>query len=123
VTKNGTKYFYKGFLNSLIGTALFRGSFNGIYDTTKMYSNTIEAKALIAYFSAVLAGTICYPLDILRKRRITLNTNENIFSFGKKIFAKEGITGFYKGGKLIFPTSLCGALILLLFDVPNETNK
>lgn len=35
VKKNGPKYFYKGFFNSLVGTALFRGSFNGIYDTTK----------------------------------------------------------------------------------------
>lgn len=31
----GLRYFYKGFLNSLLGTAAFRGSFNGSFDTFK----------------------------------------------------------------------------------------
>jgi hypothetical protein len=31
----GVKYFFRGYLNSLMGTAIFRGSFNGIYDTAK----------------------------------------------------------------------------------------
>lgn len=77
---------------------------------------------MTAYTSAVIAGSICYPLDILRKRRIMLNTNENIFTFGKNILKKEGIKGFYKGGNLIFPTSICGAIILLVFDTASSNN-
>lgn len=88
IQKNGPKYFYKGFLNSMVGTALFRGSFNGIYDTTKSYAKSLQIKALTAYTSAVIAGTICYPLDILRKRRIMLNNNEDILTFGGRIFRK-----------------------------------
>lgn len=41
IKANGAKYFYKGFLNSLIGTAVFRGSFNGFYDTAKSKANSL----------------------------------------------------------------------------------
>jgi Mitochondrial carrier protein len=41
VRHHGAKYFFKGYLNSLVGTALFRGSFNGIYDTAKGQASSL----------------------------------------------------------------------------------
>jgi Mitochondrial carrier protein len=41
VRHHGAKYFFKGYLNSLVGTALFRGSFNGIYDTAKGHASSL----------------------------------------------------------------------------------
>ena len=39
---HGARYFYKGFLNSMIGTAVFRGSFNGIYDSAKHQAKSVD---------------------------------------------------------------------------------
>jgi solute carrier family 25 (mitochondrial adenine nucleotide translocator), member 4/5/6/31 len=113
---NGARYFYKGFFNSMIGTAVFRGSFNGIYDSAKHQARSVDQKALVAYLCAVTAGAICYPIDIVRRRRILINSTEKFFSFGSKIWKSEGIRGFYKGSKLIPLQSLAGAAILLIFD-------
>jgi hypothetical protein len=100
----------------MVGTAVFRGSFNGFYDSAKSKVKSIELKALIAYTCAVIAGGICYPLDSIRRRRIMINSNESLSCFAKKVWSKEGLKGFYKGSKLILPQSLTGAIILMLFD-------
>lgn len=116
VRNQGVGYFFRGYLNSLMGTAVFRGSFNGIYDTTKAKTRTLEERTLAAYLSAVVAGGICYPLDIVRRRKIVGDERGGALAFSKKILKKEGVKGFYKGAKLILPQSLTGAAILLLFD-------
>lgn len=41
VRTHGAKYFYKGYLNSMVGTAVFRGSFNGFYDSAKSQAKSI----------------------------------------------------------------------------------
>lgn len=99
-----------------MGTAVFRGSFNGIYDTAKWKTKSVEERTLVAYMSAVIAGGICYPLDLVRRRRIVSNERGRVWAFCREILAKEGVKGFYKGAKLILPQSLTGAAILLLFD-------
>ena len=40
--RHGFRYFYHGFLNSMIGTAIFRASFNGIYDSAKHNANSLK---------------------------------------------------------------------------------
>ena len=70
VRTQGAGYFFKGYFNSLMGTAIFRGSFNGLYDTAKTNTKSVEERALVAYLSSVVAGSICYPLDLVRRRRI-----------------------------------------------------
>ena len=58
----------------MIGTAVFRASFNGIYDSAKNQAKSVDQKALVAYTCAVMAGAICYPIDIVRRRRILINS-------------------------------------------------
>jgi hypothetical protein len=85
VKAHGVKYFYKGFLNSILATAVFRGSFNGFYDTAKSKANSLEMKAAIAYCCAVVAGGICYPIDSIRRRRVIINSKDGFIAFGRKI--------------------------------------
>ena len=113
---HGARYFYHGFLNSMIGTAVFRGSFNGIYDSAKHSATELNQKAFIAYICAAIAGGICYPIDIIRRRRILINSSDNFLTFSSKIWKHEGIKGFYKGSHLIPLQSIAGAVILLIFD-------
>lgn len=112
----GLRYFYKGYLNSLLGTAVFRASFNGIYDSVKGHATTLNERAFIAYICAAAAGGINYPIDIIRKRRILINSKESFLNFASKIWNSEGIKGFYKGSKLIPLQSITGSVILLIFD-------
>lgn len=71
---------------------------------------------MAAYLSAALAGGICYPLDLVRRRRIMGSERLGGTEFCLGIWRKEGIKGFYRGAKLIPAQSLTGAAILLLFD-------
>lgn len=105
----------------MIGTAVFRGSFNGIYDSAKHSANSLSEKAFIAYICASVAGGICYPIDIVRRRRILINSTENYLSFSSKIWKHEGLKGFYKGSNLIPLQSITGAIILLIFDTAGLT--
>lgn len=116
IRTQGPGYFFRGYLNSLMGTAIFRGSFNGIYDTAKSKTRSVEERTLVAYLSAVVAGGVCYPLDLVRRRRIVGNERGGVVEFSRSILQKEGVRGFYRGAKLILPQSLTGAAILLLFD-------
>jgi hypothetical protein len=88
IRTQGTGYFFRGYLNSLMGTAAFRGSFNGIYDTAKTKTRSVEERTLVAYLSAVGAGIICYPLDLVRRRRIMANQPTSGREFVKNIFKK-----------------------------------
>jgi len=54
----------------MVGTAVFRASFNGLFDTLKSKAASLYQKSLIAYFCAAIAGGICYPIDIIRRRKI-----------------------------------------------------
>ena len=116
VRNQGPRYFYKGYINSLLNTALFRASFNGSFDTVKSSAETSNQKTLLAYLCASLAGGICYPIDIVRKRRILLNSAERFLTFASNIWRHEGIKGFYKGSGLIPLQSITGTVILLIFD-------
>lgn len=71
---------------------------------------------MVAYLSAVVAGSICYPLDLIRRRRIMGSERLGGIEFCVGVWRKEGIRGFYRGAKLIPAQSLTGAAILLLFD-------
>ena len=100
----------------MVGTAVFRGSFNGIYDSAKSKAESLEQKSFIAYLCASVAGVICHPIDIIRRRRILINSSQNVISFSSNVWKQEGLKGFYKGSHLIPFQSIAGAIILLMFD-------
>lgn len=119
----GPRYFYKGYMNSLLNTALFRASFNGSFDTVKSTAETSNQKTFLAYLCASLAGGICYPVDIVRKRRILLNSPLSFWAFASKIWRYEGFRGFYKGSGLIPLQSITGTVILLIFDTAGKKKE
>jgi len=88
VKTRGLRYLYKGFLNSLLGTAVYRGSFNGSFDTFKNRRKTLPEKAGIAYLCAVWAAIVCYPLDVVNRRRIFVDSKEGTIKFGLGIWQR-----------------------------------
>jgi hypothetical protein len=73
-TGNGKKYFYKGFTNSLLNIALFRSTFTGIYDTLKLTTKNTAELVSCAYLASITAAVLAHPLDLLRRRSITINS-------------------------------------------------
>ena len=73
--KYGLKYFYKGYANMLLTIATYRAFYNGTYDTNKGRASNLYEKAGIAYLSTVFAESVIYPIEIVRRRRIVINSN------------------------------------------------
>ncbi len=119
----GMRYFYKGFFNSLLGTAAFRGSFNGSFDTFKTKASNLSDKALIAYFCSVFAAIVCYPLEVVNKRRICVDSRMGAIKFGIDVWRREGFKGLYKGYQVLPIQALTGAVILMLFDTSAQNHQ
>jgi hypothetical protein len=82
----GLTYFYKG-MTTLLGTvALYRAIYNGIYDTYRSKVNTIRGKAVVAYFSTIFAEYVAYPIEIVRRRRVLVNSKESFMQYAMKIW-------------------------------------
>ena len=118
VRQNGPSIFYRGFAQSMAGTAVFRASFNGLYDWAKGYSASQKGRVGIAYSCSIVAGVLCYPLDSLRRKKMVANSQERLGQFARKVVAEEGVRGLYRGSHLMPVQSVVGALILLAFDSP-----
>ena len=81
----GASFLYKGYSSSLLGIALFRGSYFGIYDSTKEFASTGEEKLGIAYFSGLVAGMLVYPIETIRKKKIIMEGKLNEMVIFKQI--------------------------------------
>jgi hypothetical protein len=62
VSLYGFKYFYKGYPTILVTTIVYRGCYNGSYDTHKRYAKNWKDRVAIAYFSSLVAEYIVYPI-------------------------------------------------------------
>lgn len=103
-SENGLKTFYKGFRPALLSIAPFIAINFATFDTLKSYNfcNKIikePYKSLcIGGISGLIAQTICYPLDTVRRRMEVYGKNyTSILNAYSTIYCKEGIRGFYKG--------------------------
>jgi solute carrier family 25 (adenine nucleotide translocator) protein 4/5/6/31 len=78
----------------------------------------------IAQIVSITAGTICYPIDSVRRRLmmqagrpIDERTYKHSKDAFRKIFKMEGIKGFYLGIGPNIVRSIAGALLLVSYDV------
>jgi len=112
----GYKYFYKGYPNILAITILYRSCYNGFYDTHKLNASNLKDRVWVAYLSTIAAEYVVYPIQTIRRRRIIMNAKEGFFTYGKNIWKKERVKGFYKGATVVPIQSIAWALVLILFD-------
>ena len=88
---------------------------------------TIVEQLAIAQFVSIVAGTICYPIDSVRRRLmmqagqpITMRRYTNSVDAFHKILTTEGVKGFYLGLGPNIVRSIAGALLLVSYDVFRE---
>ena len=138
---DGVRGLYQGYGIALSGVVLYRALHLGGFDACKTellfrrqtsssslsnndYTITMWERYTIAQVVSIVAGTICYPIDSVRRRLMMqagLPSNErrynnSIHAF-RRIWIEEGTRGFYLGiGPNLF-RSVGGALLLVAYDV------
>jgi len=150
-TVDGWRGLYQGYGIALGGVVLYRALHLGGYDALKTEilhrrglgewqqskkstcdtigilpesGLTICERFLAAQVVSVVAGTVCYPIDSIRRRLMMqagLPTDErlyrNSFDCFQKVIAAEGVKGFYLGLGPNLVRSFGAALLLVSYDV------
>jgi solute carrier family 25 (adenine nucleotide translocator) protein 4/5/6/31 len=122
---DGILGLYQGYGIALGGIFLYRSLHLGGYDAIKTTAgeNNLSwtEKFAAAQFVSLLAGTICYPIDSVRRRlmmqagRETKLYRNAIHAFAV-IFRDEGVRGFFRGIGPNLVRSLGGTLLLVSYD-------
>ncbi len=135
---DGIRGLYQGYGIALSGVVVYRALHLGGYDAlkteilfrrsndmnSKSSSLTLGERFMAAQIVSILAGTICYPIDSVR-RRLMMQAGQpleqrlyrnSIHAFWR-IQMEEGIRGFYLGIGPNLMRSLGGALLLVSYDV------
>ena len=132
--ENGAKGLYTGMGVSISGVILFRALFMGGYDTVKHllgitpHQTPIWKKFLAAQGVTVTAGTLCYPLDTVRRRMMmqakeasksgvesVLVYRSALHAF-RRILKEEGLRGVYSGLSANLIRGVSGAVLLVGYD-------
>jgi len=129
---DGLKGLYQGYGIALGGVVLYRALHLGGYDALKTHLNyssshnqiSITQRFFIAQIVSIVAGTICYPIDSVRRRlmmqagqKLSHRKYVNSYDCFRKIWCSEGIKGFYLGIGPNLLRSVGGALLLVSYDV------
>lgn len=128
VSKNsGFGALYDGFGVSVQGIIIYRGAYFGLYDTGKgvLFSDPKTANffAKWAWAQAVtaIAGVVSYPFDTIR-RRMMMQSGKDVKLYTstidcwRKVAAKEGFKGFFKGAWSNVIRGAGGAFVLVTYD-------
>jgi len=153
----GITGLYSGFLVSLTGVVLFKAMFMGGYDIGKSFvlgdngtsndhksksnsgssssgsnSSTLFYRMIIAQTVTTVAGTLCYPLDTIRRRimmqsKMNNNSQQLRYSSGihcfKMIMKEEGVKGLFRGLSVNLFRGISGSILLVGYDEFNSFFK
>jgi solute carrier family 25 (adenine nucleotide translocator) protein 4/5/6/31 len=133
VRTDGILGVYQGYGIALWGSVLYRLLYLGGYDVIKneiirgkegqKSSITLGERFLIAQGVSITAGTICYPIDSVR-RRLMMQAGKTLdqrlyrgsLHCFREVWSKEGLRGFYLGLSPNLVRSIGGALMLVAYD-------
>lgn len=134
VQSDGWMGLYRGFGPSLAFVAchraLYLGGFdaakNKILDVKQVSSLTMSDRVAVAQSVSMFAGTVCYPLDTVRRRLMmqagisangfAMVKDGNWLSCAERIGRCEGVTGFFRGLGPNLVKTVGGALLLVIYD-------
>jgi len=86
--------FYKGYILSVLGIAIYRLMYFCIYDrmeTVKTYMNSSVFHLSIT----VLVGLFSYPIDTIRKNQTANHSNQSIIECTKQFINKDGVIALW----------------------------
>jgi len=137
--EGGVLSLYNGIGPSTLGIVVYRGAQFGLQDIVKAFNpwqQEVSARGLLSKFCvaqlAVSVSGICaYPFDTMQRRlqiEASKPANEKIYhgmaDCCKKILAKEGPKGFFKGAFANILRGTGAAIVLVLYDeIMNFVNR
>jgi solute carrier family 25 (adenine nucleotide translocator) protein 4/5/6/31 len=141
---DGIKGFYQGYGIALSGVMVYRALHLGGYDALKTeilhrrryeehapgeartasLNLTMAERFAAAQIVSIVAGTLCYPIDSVR-RRLMMQAGQpsderlyrNSIDCFRKVFVNEGMQGFFLGIGPNIIRSFGGAVLLVGYDV------
>lgn len=124
----GVRGFFRGLSVALPNFIIYRALYFGLYDSSKHFFKDagILVKFGIAQSINCFLGVLVYPLDTIRRRMMMQTGRKDVMYAGvfdctRKIYLKEGMNGFFKGGLTNVYRSVGGALVLVIYDKLKET--
>jgi solute carrier family 25 (adenine nucleotide translocator) protein 4/5/6/31 len=121
----GLKGLYRGVGASVFGIFMYRGLYFGVYDSAKPVvmkkDDSLVKKFFFAQFCVIFSETLAYPTDTV-KRMLMLQSNKKevmytgAFDCVRKVYGKDGISGFWKGNVSNMMRSVGSSLCLVLYD-------
>lgn len=131
VKQGGFMSLYNGIGPSSIGIVVYRGAQFGLQDTIKAFNPYqkdftaigVASKFVVAQIAVSVSGIAAYPFDTLQRRlqiEATKPKEDQIYNgmadCAKKIMAKEGAGGFFKGALANILRGTGAAIVLVLYD-------
>ncbi|KAJ7097781.1 mitochondrial carrier [Mycena belliarum] len=123
---DGVRGLYRGFVPSIVGIMIYRGSYFGFYDSLKPtvlvgpLENSFLASFALGWAVTTGAGIMAYPLDTIRRRMMmTSGSGTHYKSWvhaGTQIMAKEGPKSLFKGAGANILRGVASAGVLALYD-------
>jgi solute carrier family 25 (mitochondrial adenine nucleotide translocator), member 4/5/6/31 len=135
---DGIRGLYQGYGIAVAGVFLYRSLHLGGYDVLKewwrplpiensaqcyqSYTLSWMEKFLIAQIVSLVAGTVCYPIDTVR-RRLMMQAGQDTKQYRNALHAfygiarHEGAVGFFRGLGPNLVRSVGASLLLLSYDV------
>jgi solute carrier family 25 (adenine nucleotide translocator) protein 4/5/6/31 len=134
---DGIRGLYQGYGIALWGSVLYRLLFLGGYDAVKTELQDVKEKRhdnnspmtlterfMIAQTVSLMAGTLCYPIDSVRRRLMMqagkaedLRKYRGSIHCFRLVWAQEGLRGFYLGLAPNLVRSIGGAVMLVAYDM------
>ncbi|KAG0236901.1 ADP/ATP carrier protein [Actinomortierella wolfii] len=116
---------YRGFPLSVVGIAVYRGLYFGLYDSIKpMMSTTMQdsflASFILGFGVTNLAAFAGYPIDTIRRRMMmtsgeAVKYKSSIDAFSQ-VIRNEGFRSLFKGGGANVLRAIASALVISGYD-------
>jgi len=137
--RDGVTGVYAGFGVSFVGAVLFKALYFGTYDSLKhswhLDDRSIPVRFLVAQVVTTVMGTLCYPIDTVKRRLMvqTVQVNPSLLQQQHqassrrvyyrsamdcftKIIALEGVKGLFSGLSANLLRGFSGAILLVGYD-------
>ena len=125
---DGIEGLYRGISLALPVFVLYRALYFGLYDSwtysAQRQKCTLSpiSRLLIAVSVTTTASLALYPFDTIRRRLMMQSGRSDLLYSGirdciRKIYAAEGLKGYFKGGLVNLIRSSGGAVCLVLYDL------
>lgn len=123
IAKDGITGLYRGFIPSVVGIAVYRGLYFGLYDSLKpvvligSLRESFIASFLLGWVVTTSAGIASYPLDTVRRRMMVAGNpyKSSLEAFGS-IVKNEGVGALFKGAGANILRGVAAAGVLALYD-------